>query len=130
MPTASVVGSLLLIVSFFLPWIQFLGIDFAGYEIPKLSDSWMWLWAIPVLSGVATLLGFAGKRHVAIAQFAGGLTLIALVVSILQNGSDIFSIIRVGGWGALLSGLFLLCIAPRIKPKTRSHADSVSVNNT
>lgn len=130
MPTPSVVGSLVLLVSFFLPWIQFLGINVAGNEISKLSDRWVWLWIIPVLSGVAAGLGFAGRRHVAIAQLAGGLPLIALVVSIMQNGSDIFSIIRVGGWVALLSGIFLLCVAPRIKAKAKSQAIAVRVDNT
>lgn len=116
------IGCFILLISFFLPWIRFLGTGVAGYEVGKLSSSWQWLWAIPVLSGIAIMLGLSGKRHVEVAQVAGGLPLIGLAVALYQNGTDLFSALLIGAWTTLLSGVFLLCVAPRLGRKAAAQA--------
>jgi len=122
------IGCLVLLGSFFLPWINFIGISVAGYKIPELSAKWQWLWLIPTLSGIAALLGFAGKRHIEVAQLAGGVPLVALVVVVYQNGADIFQLFLVGAYTTLATGLFLLCIAPRLRKTDKS--ESPVVTNT
>lgn len=113
----AVIGCFILLISFFLPWIQFFGSSVAGYEVGKLSSNWQWLWAIPIASAAAILLGFAGKRHIEIAQVAGGLPCVALAIVLYQNGADMFKALLVGAWATLLSGIFLLCVAPRMRGK-------------
>lgn len=111
------IGCIVLIVSFFLPWISILGAGVGGYEIHQLSSHWMWLWSIPVAGVAALVLGFAGKRNIEVAQIAGGLPLVGLAVALYQNGLDLIRALQIGAWATLGSGLFLLCIAPRLRRK-------------
>lgn len=125
------IGCLVLLGSFFLPWIKFLGIHVAGFRISELSASWRWLWLIPILSGLAAVLGFAGKRHIEVAQLAGGLPILALVVALYQNGTGIFEVFLVGAYATLATGLFLLCVAPRLRRIETRQADVVkTADNT
>lgn len=108
----AMIGCFVLLVSFFLPWINFLGMSVAGYQVGKLSSNWQWLWAIPVISGIAILVAMAGRRHIEIAQVAGGLPLVGLGIAVYQHGTDLFPALLAGAWSTLASGAFLLCVAP------------------
>ena len=122
------IGCLILLVSFLLPWISFLGTSVPGYQIGKLSSNWLWLWAIPVASGIAIILGLSGKRHIEIAQIAGGLPLVGLAIALYQNGKDLFPALLIGAWATLISGVFLLCVAPRLARKVAAQAPAPASN--
>ncbi|HWA87279.1 MAG TPA: hypothetical protein VG710_13710 [Opitutus sp.] len=111
------VGCLILLVSFFLPWIRILGTGVAGNEIPRLASNWMWLWLIPIAAAAAIALELTGRRHTEVAQIAGGLPFVALAIGLYQNGTQLLSALLIGAYGTLLSSLFLLSIAPRLSKK-------------
>jgi len=124
----AVIGCFILLVSFFLPWITFLGRAVPGYQIDKLSSDWRWLWAIPSLSAIVIALGLSGKRHIEIAQIAGGLPLVGLAIALYQNGKALFPALLVGAWLTLISGAFLCCIAPRLGRKVATQAPAPASN--
>jgi hypothetical protein len=113
----AVIGCFVLGVSFFLPWIYVLGAGLTGFDIAKNFESWMWLWAVPALSVLAIVLGLSGKRHTEVAQVAGGLPIIALAAALIQNGGEVMRGIAPGGWFALIAGLFLVIVVPRLGRK-------------
>lgn len=118
------VGSFVLLVSFFLPWLGMLGESVAGFELHKIWVHGSYLWAIPAAAALAITLGAAGHRNMEVAQIAGGLPLVFLSLALYQFGSDLFKAITVGGYLTLVSGVFLLCVAPRLSRKTANASDS------
>lgn len=110
-------GSFILLVSFFLPWIKFFGSNLAGFELREIWKPGPYLWSIPVTAAVAIVIGLSGRKNVGVAQLAGGLPLVFLSVALYQFGADLFKGIAIGGWLTLISGTFLLCVAPRIGKK-------------
>jgi len=91
-----------------------LGANLAGFELHKIWSLGRFAWAIPVAAASAAVLGLLGRPNVQIAQLAGGLPLVFLAVALYQFGGDVFSALSFGGYVALLSGLFLLCVVPRM----------------
>jgi len=75
------------------------------------------------------VLGFAGKRHVELAQIAGGLPLIGLAVALYQNGRELFQVLLVGGYATLISGVFLLVVVPRLGRKVVIRAPATGGDN-
>lgn len=76
-----------------------------------------YLWAIPAIAAIAAALEFSGKRSVEVAQVAGGLPLVFFAVALYQFGSDVINALSIGAYGTLLSGIFLLCVVPRMAKK-------------
>jgi hypothetical protein len=113
----AVIGCSILVISFFLPWVKIFGEDVPGYKISQLSSDWQWLWAIPIMSGLAVFLGLTGKKNTAVAQIAGALPLIGLAIGIYRLGRDLIPALLFGGWCALLCGFFLIVVAPRLVRK-------------
>lgn len=110
------VGSFVLLVSYFLPWLSFLGGSVAGYDLHKLWKPGEFAFAIPLLAVCAVGAEMTGHKKIGttVGQIAGGVPLVLLSVALYQFGADLFNGISVGGWLTLISGFFVLCIAPRI----------------
>jgi hypothetical protein len=108
------IGCLVLIVSFFLPWVSILGKTAAGYELQQIWEPGPFLWAIPSLAAIAMAIGFTGKRNVEVAQVAGGIPFVFLGVALFEFGGDVMNALSIGAYGTLISGVFLLCVAPRL----------------
>ena len=110
-------GSVILLVSFFLPWVNIMGGSVAGYQLRQIWAPGPYLWSIPALAAIAIAMGMAGRNNIAIAQSAGGLPLVFLAVALYQFGGDLFKGVAIGGWLTLISGVFLLSVAPRFRKK-------------
>src|SRR6267142_363617 len=52
--------SAMLVLSFFLPWINLFGADLSGYTLQKLSDSNRIFWVIPFFAFCTIVLTLAG----------------------------------------------------------------------
>ena len=67
-PNPEELGCMALILFFFMPWAQLLGVSASGYELQKLGSYGNLAWLIP-LGAVATIVaGFYGKRQKELAQ--------------------------------------------------------------
>lgn len=113
--TPTMFGCGILVISFFLPWLSILGVNISGVNLHEVWGPGQFTWLIPVIAGGALISAFMGKRDGVLAQIAGGIPFIFLAVGLNQIGPDLMKGLEIGGWGTLLSGLFLLCVAPRLK---------------
>lgn len=115
-------GSIVLLISFFLPWISILGVGVAGYQLYEMWKPGAYLFVIPALAVGALALGFSGHKNMAIGQLAGGAPFVFLAIVLYESGSAFLESIAIGGYLTLASGGFLLCVAPRLGRKTRVQA--------
>lgn len=106
-------GSATLLASFFLPWINFMGTQVAGFRLHEIWSVGPYLWAIPIVALTAILLELSGRKSAGLGQFAGALPLVFLAIAIYQFGADLFKGLAVGGWLTIISGVFLLIVARR-----------------
>lgn len=106
-------GSAILLASFFLPWINFMGTPVAGFRIREIWSVGPYLWAIPVVALVAILVELSGRKSAGIGQLAGALPFVFLAIAIYQFGADLFKGLAVGGWMTLISAVFLMAVADR-----------------
>ena len=94
-----------------------MGLNVAGFDLHKVWGPGRFVWTIPATALGATILGVMGRKNIALAQIAGGIPLVFFVVALYRYGGDLFSGLSFGGYLTLLSGIFLLCVAPRIGKK-------------
>src|SRR5687767_3776289 len=59
------------IISFFFPWINFLGANMNGYDIAKHFSSYWLVWFVPLLAGLVLLLNVARLGTDLIRRIAG-----------------------------------------------------------
>ena len=114
------IGSFVLFVAFFLPWINLLGVNLAGFDLHKIWEPGRFAWVIPVAALGAVVLGLVRRPNVALAQLAGGLPFIFLALALFRYGGELFQIVSIGGYVMLLSGFFLLCVVPRLGNQVKS----------
>lgn len=108
MVTPATIGSTVLLVSFFLPWIKFFGKPVGGYQLREIWSVGPYLWSIPVLSLAVIVLGLCRKNNARLGRLLGALPFIFLAIALYQIGRELFSELYLGAWLTLLSGGFLL----------------------
>ncbi len=139
------IGGVILIGTFFLPWVSFIGVGISGWN---LAQSQPWLWLVPLCGLAASALAWLDRRAVApalaarrsLAWFsAGSIALIALGISFLgyaldaaswfsRWGVNLGSILPLGigslgagiGAGLLIAGAAVEARAPAVRPRIES----------
>jgi hypothetical protein len=102
--------------SFFLPWVNFLGGNLSGLDIQKNFASYRLVWLLPALAIVTLVLTIAGLRDNVVRRIAGLCPFVILAYALDQMGSDLFQMVMIGGWLALIGGAALICIPNGRKP--------------
>ena len=103
-----------MIIFFFMPWAQLLGISVSGYDLQKLGSYGNLVWLIPVCSGITIAVGFYGKRQRELAQLTGALPILGLVYALVKVGPDLFHVLGIGAYLTLITALALLAVVPRM----------------
>jgi hypothetical protein len=103
-----------------------MGATVAGNELHKIWGIGQYLWAIPAAAVIAALLGFTGRKNMEMGQLAGGLPLVFLAIALYKFGEGLFKGLLFGSYLTLATGVFLLCVAPRLvgKPSQKSATQS------
>lgn len=104
-----------LCVSFFLPWINFLGASLNGVSIQKNFESYRMIWLIPILAGVAFVLNVAGQKSAIVRRIAGLCPFAVLVYALNNVGGQLFEAMECGAWIALAAGALLISIPNKAK---------------
>src|SRR5882757_4062054 len=106
--TPATVGSVVLLGSFFLPWIHFFGKGAGGHQLREIWSVGPYLWSIPIVSAVVIVLGVCKQRNVGLGRIAGALPFVFLGIALYQFGGKLFSELNPGAWLTLGSSGFLL----------------------
>ncbi len=104
-----------LLVSFFLPWINFLGAHPSGFDIQKLGDEYKLHWLIPLLSVIVIIAGLTKQSQRTAAQLAGAMPFVALIYWFNKFGSDLMNDLSYGAYLALACGAGLEVLSRRLK---------------
>lgn len=104
-----------LLISFFLPWIQFIGLS--GFDLQKMPGHQKWLWIIPAFSVITIFVPVAGRCLKIAALFTGVFPFCVLAYGINQVGSELLRTVAFGGWLSLSFALALLILPHRLKGK-------------
>jgi hypothetical protein len=73
-----------MVVAFFMPWVQFFGLEASGYALSKFGDEGKLVWLIPIVAGIAVLAGINGKDNRGIGVTAGVLPLVAALIGVVK----------------------------------------------
>lgn len=101
----------LLIVTFFLPWINFFGVTVAGYQMSQLEANAAVVWLIPVLALAVIAVRVMGVHSTTLSVLTGLLPPAGLLYLAATDGTIIFDFLHVGGWLTVLAGLGLVAAA-------------------
>jgi hypothetical protein len=106
--------SLLLLGSFFLPWINILGKPLSGWDIVRIEEFGLearLLLAIP-LTGLFTFLGALVKpsQIKPVAVLTGSLPLIGLAFYWFKIGTDLFQLLGIGAYATLFVAVLLIIL--------------------
>jgi hypothetical protein len=104
-----------LAVSFFLPWVNFLGANISGFDLQKMGDGQKLLLSIPVFCLITIFAGFAKQGQQIAGQLSGVLPFAVGVYWYTKLGGDMFKILTVGAYPSLAFGLALLILARKSK---------------
>jgi hypothetical protein len=107
-----------LLVSFFLPWIQFMGQGPSGFDLQKSSGDQKWLWIIPVFSVITIFIPALTRYQKIAALLTGALPFCVLAYWLSQLGSELLHSLGLGGWLSLFCGLALLILPLCLKTKS------------
>ena len=99
-----------LCASFFLTWINFLGVGLSGLHIQQNFESYRLVWLMPVLAALVLMLNMARIRTGVIRRFAGLCPFATLAYGMTRLGTDLVQAIQLGGWLALIAGAVLMFI--------------------
>lgn len=118
--TLASIAALGLLISFFVPWITFLGTKISGLDIQKNFSSYQFVWVLPLFAVIALVANFLNK-HVALACRVGGaVPFCILAYSMNQLGIDVWKSLLPGAWMALASGLILAWVPDRMKKQNNA----------
>src|SRR5881409_2612133 len=73
-----------LCLSFFLPWIQFLGAGLSGLDIQRNFSSYRLVWLMPVLAVVVLVLSLARQNTGFIRRLAGFCPFVILIYAMIR----------------------------------------------
>ena len=107
-----------MVLSFFLPWITFLGAKLNGVDIQKSFSSYWFVWLMPLLALVALILNMANQNTSFIRRIAGLCPFAILAYSTNRLGNDLIEHLEFGAWLALITGAALVFIPGEGKPTT------------
>ena len=107
-----------LVGAFFLPWVSILGGKISGLDIQKNVSSYKLVWLMPALGLLVLLLNMANQSTNLIRRVAALCPFAILFYSLTQSGTDLFQILDVGAWLALLVGVVLLFVPGERKSTT------------
>jgi hypothetical protein len=97
-------------VSFFLPWVQFLGSTPSGFDLQQMGDGQRLLWLIPICGAITIFAGVTKRpQHIA-ARVTGLLPFCALAYWYSQIGSDLTHMLDYGAFLSLGFGVALLIL--------------------
>ncbi|MFG1496634.1 hypothetical protein ABMA57_08370 [Saccharospirillum sp. HFRX-1] len=129
MQRAENVFAVILVIAFFLPWINIGGfLSFSGYEIVELSQGlnqfaalgnqsgspdpslyfFYLVYLIPIFAVLTVILNAYQKNSRVAAIVAGVVPFLFLVYGFTQGGSDIIQGMAIGSWLTLLAATALL----------------------
>lgn len=101
----------LLLVGFFLPWINFFGVTVAGYQMSQLDPTAAVVWLIPVLALAVIAVRVMEVNSTALSVATGLLPPAGLLYLAVSEGTVIFDLLHVGAWLTVLAGLGLVAAA-------------------
>src|SRR5467141_2650199 len=104
-------------ISFFLPWIQILGISASPFTMQKMgqeADTRL-LWLIPIFSAITIFAGLAKFGQSVAARLTGLLPFFALVYWYKDVGNDLMNVLSYGAYLAGLFGAALVILPPKSK---------------
>ncbi|MGZ5543705.1 MAG: hypothetical protein ACXWIU_03435 [Limisphaerales bacterium] len=105
-----------IIISFFLPWLNFLGFKASGFElVQKYGGSTVMLWAIPFFGVVALMASISKTNLKAAAPLAGIMPILALCYGLYDSGTDLTKLLDFGAYVGVGSGIAMLLFSLRIK---------------
>lgn len=108
----------ILLLGFFLPWINFLGSPIAGLDVQKFQ-SYKFVWALPILAVIALVLWLAGQDTPFVRRITGIAPFAVLAYAMHQIGGDIFKALLFGAWLSLAAGLALILLPGSSKAPTK-----------
>ena len=104
-----------LFVSFFLPWINFLGLKASLFHAAKQGGENLLYLSLPSFCVLTIIGGVTGKGQKTAAQLAGAVPFFAVGHSLYTHGTDIMQIFGIGAWLGLGLGLVLFLLGRRLK---------------
>jgi len=110
-----------LLVSFFLPWIQFIGQSLSGFDLQKMPGGQKWLWIIPIFSVITMFVPVAGRCLKIAAILTGALPFCVLAYWLNEVGNELLRTVGLGGWLSLFFGLTLLILPHRLKQASQAY---------
>jgi hypothetical protein len=104
-------------LSFFLPWINFLGMKASGFDlVQKSGGASLLLWAIPFFGIVGLLTGMTKSTGVKTAgQIAGIIPFFALGYGLYDSGADLLKLLGAGAYLGLIAAGVTLVLTSRLK---------------
>jgi hypothetical protein len=101
----------LIIGSFFIPWIQLIFGPLSGFQIQQLpSDEAKLVWAIPV-AALGALFAIATKTGISCtSMIVGAMPFIALAYYFQKLGQGFFQALQMGAWVTLCLGAALFVL--------------------
>lgn len=102
-------------VSFFLPWVQFLGGNVSGFDLQKFGDQQRLLWLIPILCAITIFAGITKRGQQIAGQLSGTLPFVVGVYWYMKLGSDMLHILTFGAYLSLAFGGALLVLSRKSK---------------
>lgn len=106
--TLITIGGLVLVLGFFLPWIDFGGFGVSGWGIARNTNMSSLIWLVPV-GGLAMLFtSITGSKHARLTSVIVGLGLIGYAV--VKTVSSFFATTGIGLWMIIAGALMALAI--------------------
>ena len=105
-----IAAALALLISFFLPWVYFLGVGLSGWHIVRTAnDLYRYVWIVPAFACVTLLSTFREKNSASIRRLTGFIPFAVLIYALKDAGANLFSALGFGAWlGLLAAGILLL----------------------
>lgn len=114
-----------LLISFFLPWVEFI-ISGSGYDIAtQFSGQSKILWLVPISALIMTFSVLFRFQNPWILRATGILPWVIFIRVFVEMGTDVFRILAIGAYLALATGLVLclegfgLSIVPSVQSASR-----------
>jgi hypothetical protein len=97
-----------IIIFFFLPWAQFMGLSASGYNLGDFGSYANLVWLIPGSSVLLIILAVNGKDLKIVGILTGVLPFLGLLYGFSEVGGDLFQILGIGAYLTLISALILV----------------------